>query len=281
MKLKSSYLAFPGVIFMGSCLGIIIMNTVIVSLWTMKGFLMIPDWTLNNYLAIFSTRDFFYTILFTLKETFIVLAIVLIVSYPVAYFLARILKSDRLKLILLMLCIIPFWTSYITRMITWIPLLGKEGLVNHILLWIGIIDEPAGILLFSQPAMIFVMVFLYSVFCVGPIYFSMSRIHEEVIDSAYDLGASGFQTFLNVIVPLSLPGVATGALFVVVIMMGEYATPAIIGGNKWPMLGNTIMAQSSILKWTAASAYSVVLMVLTLVLAIVIFRVVNIRRQLR
>jgi putative spermidine/putrescine transport system permease protein len=211
----------------------------------------------------------------------IVLAIVLIISYPVAYFLARIIKSDRLKLILLMLCIIPFWTSYITRMVTWMPMLGREGLLNSIMMAVGIVDEPAGILLFSEPAMIFVMVFLYSVFCVGPIYFSMARIEEEVIESALDLGAGGVQTFIHVIVPLSLPGVATGAFFVIVMLMGEYATPAIIGGNKFPMLGNNIMAQSLIMQWAPASAYSIILMGLTLVFVIILFRLINIRKLLR
>jgi putative spermidine/putrescine transport system permease protein len=166
-------------------------------------------------------------------------------------------------------------------MVTWMPMLGREGLLNSIMMAVGIVDEPAGILLFSEPAMIFVMVFLYSVFCVGPIYFSMARIEEEVIESALDLGAGGVQTFIHVIVPLSLPGVATGAFFVIVMLMGEYATPAIIGGNKFPMLGNNIMAQSLIMQWAPASAYSIILMGLTLVFVIILFRLINIRKLLR
>jgi putative spermidine/putrescine transport system permease protein len=129
--------------------------------------------------------------------------------------------------------------------------------------------------------MIFVMVFVYSVFCVGPIFFSMSRIDEEVIESAHDLGAGGLQTFFHVIVPLSLPGVATGALFVIIMVMGEYATPAIIGGNKSPLLGNTIMAYSSVLQWAPASAFSILLMALTSILVVMLFRIINIRKQLR
>jgi putative spermidine/putrescine transport system permease protein len=281
MKSKNSYLALPGAIFMGISLGLVIVYTLVVSFWSMKGFIIVPSWTVQNYVKIFLNWRFLSTILFTIKEALIVLAIVLIISYPVAYFLARIIKSDRLKLILLMLCIIPFWTSYITRMVTWMPMLGREGLLNSIMMAVGIVDEPAGILLFSEPAMIFVMVFLYSVFCVGPIYFSMARIEEEVIESALDLGAGGVQTFIHVIVPLSLPGVATGAFFVIVMLMGEYATPAIIGGNKFPMLGNNIMAQSLIMQWAPASAYSIILMGLTLVFVIILFRLINIRKLLR
>jgi putative spermidine/putrescine transport system permease protein len=281
MKSKNSYLAVPGAIFMGISLGIVIVYTLLVSFWSMKGFIMVPSWTVQNYVKIFLNWRFLSTILFTIKEVLIVLAIVLIISYPVAYFLARIIKSDRLKLILLMLCIIPFWTSYITRMVTWMPMLGREGLLNGIMMTMGIVDEPASILLFSEPAMIFVMVFLYSVFCVGPIYFSMARIEEEVIESALDLGAGGVQTFIHVIVPLSLPGVATGAFFVIVMLMGEYATPAIIGGNKFPMLGNNIMAQSLIMQWAPASAYSIILMGLTLVFVGILFRLINIRKLLR
>ena len=281
MKFKTSYLALPGAIFMGLSLGLVIIYTLLVSFWSMKGFIMVPNWTLGNYVRIFSNWYFISTILFTVREAFMILALVLIISYPVAYFLARVIKSERLKLILLVLCIIPFWTSYITRMATWMPMLGREGLLNNILLAIGVIDQPASILLFSEPAMIFVMVFLYSVFCVGPIYFSMARIDEEVIESAHDLGAGGLQTFFHVIIPLSLPGVATGAFFVIVMVMGEYATPAIIGGNKFPMLGNNIMAQSLIMQWTPASAYSIILMGLTLVFVVLLFRFINIRKLLR
>ena len=281
MKFKTSYLALPGAIFMGLSLGLVIIYTLLVSFWSMKGFIMVPNWTLGNYVRIFSNWYFISTILFTIREVFMILALVLIISYPVAYFLARVIKSERLKLILLVLCIIPFWTSYITRMATWMPMLGREGLLNNILLAIGVIDQPASILLFSEPAMIFVMVFLYSVFCVGPIYFSMARIDEEVIESAHDLGAGGLQTFFHVIIPLSLPGVATGAFFVIVMVMGEYATPAIIGGNKFPMLGNNIMAQSLIMQWTPASAYSIILMGLTLVFVVLLFRFINIRKLLR
>jgi putative spermidine/putrescine transport system permease protein len=281
MKVKSSYLVLPGVIFMGASLGLVVANTILVSLRAMKGFILLPGWTLINYIRIFSNWDFLWSVLLTLRTTFVVLALALIISYPVAYFLARVLKTERLKNILLMLCIIPFWTSYITRMITWIPMLGKEGLVNDLLLKIGVIHEPIGILLYSEPAMIFVMVFVYSVFCVGPIFFSMSRIEEEVIESAHDLGAGGLQTFFHVIVPLSLPGVATGALFVIIMVMGEYATPAIIGGNKSPLLGNTIMAHSSVLQWAPASAFSILLMALTSILVVMLFRIINIRKQLR
>lgn len=281
MKFKTSYLALPGAIFMGLSLGLVIIYTLLVSFWSMKGFIMVPNWTLGNYVRIFSNWYFISTILFTVREAFMILALVLIISYPVAYFLARVIQSERLKLILLVLCIIPFWTSYITRMATWMPMLGREGLLNNILLAIGVIDQPASILLFSEPAMIFVMVFLYSVFCVGPIYFSMARIDEEVIESAYDLGAGRLQTFFHVIIPLSLPGVATGAFFVIVMVMGEYATPAIIGGNKFPMLGNNIMAQSLIMQWTPASAYSIILMGLTLVFVVLLFRFINIRKLLR
>jgi len=281
VKFKTSYLALPGAIFMGLSLGLVIIYTLLVSFWSMKGFIMVPNWTLGNYVRIFSNWYFISTILFTIREVFMILALVLIISYPVAYFLARVIKSERLKLILLVLCIIPFWTSYITRMATWMPMLGREGLLNNILLAIGVIDQPASILLFSEPAMIFVMVFLYSVFCVGPIYFSMARIDEEVIESAHDLGAGGLQTFFHVIIPLSLPGVATGAFFVIVMVMGEYATPAIIGGNKFPMLGNNIMAQSLIMQWTPASAYSIILMGLTLVFVVLLFRFINIRKLLR
>ena len=252
-----------------------------VSFWSMKGFVLVPDWSLKNYLQIFTNWSFAKTILFTIKEAFLVLALVMIVSYPVAYFLARVVKSGRVKLILLMLCIIPFWTSYIIRMMTWMPMLGKNGVINFILTGTGLIDQPATWMLFSEPAVVFVMVFLYSVFCVGPIFFVMAQVDEEVIESAQDLGASGFKTFWHVLVPLSLPGVATGALFIIVMTLGEYATNAIIGGNKYPMIGNNIMVRNLAAQWAPASAYSVILMVITMICVVILFRFINIRKRLR
>lgn len=281
MKIRQTHLVLPGTLFMTVTMGIVIIYTLMVSFWSMKGFVLVPDWSLKNYIQIFTNWSFAKTIFFTIKETFLVLALVLIVSYPVAYFLVRVVKSERVKLILLMLCIIPFWTSYIIRMMTWMPMLGKNGVINSILIGIGLIDKPSTWILFSEPAVVFVMVFLYSVFCVGPIFFVMSQVEEEVIESAQDLGASGFKTFWYVLVPLSLPGVATGALFIIVMTLGEYATNAIIGGNKYPMIGNNIMVRNLAAQWAPASAYSIILMLITMVCVVILFRVINIRKRLR
>ena len=281
MNLKRTHLVIPGAVFMAVTIGIIIIYTLIVSFWSMKGFVLVPDWSFKNYIQIFTNWSFAKTILFTIKETLLVLALVLIISYPVAYFLARVVKSERVKLILLMLCIIPFWTSYIIRMMTWMPMLGKNGVINSILTGTGLIDQPATWMLFSEPAVVFVMVFLYSVFCVGPIFFVMSQVEEEVIESAQDLGASGFKTFWHVLVPLSLPGVATGALFIIVMTLGEYATNAIIGGNKYPMIGNNIMVRNLTAQWAPASAYSIILMIITMICVVILFRFINIRKRLR
>jgi len=161
-------------------------------------------------------------------------------------------------------------------------MLGREGALNSIMMAMGIIDKPVSIFTFLGTCHdLRNGLSLFGVFAWDPSIFSMARIEEEVIESAQDLGAGGFQAFIHVIVPLSLPGVATGAFFVIVMVMGEYATPAIIGGNKFPMIGNNIMAQSLIMQWTPASAYSIILMGLTLIFVIILFRLINIQKLLR
>jgi putative spermidine/putrescine transport system permease protein len=109
----------------------------------------------------------------------------------------------------------------------------------------------------------------------------MAQVDEEVIESAQDLGANGFQTFWHVLVPLSLPGVAIGALFIIVMTLGEYATNAIIGGNMYPMIGNNIMVRNLSAQWAPASAYSIILMIITMICVIILFRFINIRKRLR
>jgi putative spermidine/putrescine transport system permease protein len=165
-------------------------------------------------------------------------------------------------------------------MVAWLPLLGRKGLVNQILMGIGIIDEPAEILLYSEPSMIFSMAIIWSVFMIGPIYFSMAKIDRHVIEAARDLGASAWTTFWRIIVPLSKPGLATGVLFVFVVMMGEFAIQKFIGGGKTTMLANVLIQQQSLLQWPAASAVAVVMVLVSIPVIVLIFQFVKLREEL-
>ena len=131
------------------------------------------------------------------------------------------IKSPYWKSALLLLFIVPFWTSYLTRTITWLPMFGLEGVVNQVLMALRITDEPLEFLLYSRFSMMVALWFLFIVFMIGPIYFSMQRIDEDVMSAAAVYGADPWRTFFQVVVPLTLPGLMAGSLFVVVLGSGR------------------------------------------------------------
>ncbi len=261
-------------------MGVSLFGVAIFSLWKTHGMVMKADWTLANYHSVLLDLTNLQTLGFTIRETILVLLLVWLVSYPIAYFTARIIKDQRLQIAILLLAIIPFWTSYTTRMISWLPMLGRNGLLNQALMSIGILKEPADVFLYSEPAMIYVMILTYALFCIGPVFFSISRIDQELLDASSNLGAGPLRTFIHVILPLSLPGLMAGSIFVLVLVMGEFATPQIIGGGKLPFTGTAIVQSAGLLQWPMASAYSAVLIVATLIMVVIMLRFADIRRQL-
>lgn len=272
-------LALP-TLFMAFFCGLPLVSVVIFSFYKPWAYGMKPDFVLTNYIEFFSTATYLQTLGFTFLVAAILIPLMVLLCYPVSYFVAFFVRSERLKLYILLLCIVPFWTSALIRMVAWLPLLGRKGMVNQILMWIGIIDEPADILLYSEPSMIFSMAIIWSVFMIGPIYFSMAKIDRHVIEAARDLGATAWQTFWRIVFPLTKPGLATGILFVFVVMMGEFAIQKFIGGGKSQMLANVLMQQQGLLQWPIASAIGVVIVLVTIPVVFLIFRMVNLRKEL-
>jgi putative spermidine/putrescine transport system permease protein len=266
------------VMLVGTLLGL--GSILVFSFWKALPYGMRPDFSFKNYATFFTTGTYLDTVVFTLQVGLILLPLMVLIAYPAAYFIAFQVKGERAKLFLLLLCIVPFWTSALIRMIAWLPLLGRNGLINTALMGVGIIDEPAEILLYSRPAMIFAMAMIWSVFMIGPIYFSMSKIPPMVIEAARDLGASRWQAFTRVILPLTRPGLATGVLFVFVVMMGEFAIQRFIGGGKASMLANVLLQNQGALQWPLASVVAVVIVAVTLPVALAILRVADLRQQI-
>ncbi len=174
----------------------------------------------------------------------------------------------------------PFWTSVLIRMVAWLPLLGRKGLINLTLMSLGVVDEPVEILLYSQPSMILSMAIIWSVFMLGPLYFSMSKIDREVIEAARDLGASGWEAFRRIILPLTKPGLGAGVLFIFVMLVGEFSFQRFIGGGKSMMLANVLVQQQDLLQWPMASVAAVVMVAVTVPMIIILFRIVNLRKEL-
>lgn len=257
-----------------------IIMILIVSFWEFNGYAMTPAFSLTNYLDIFTSGVSFSTYLNTFKYVFLVWFFCLAIAFPVSYFLAFYIQNQKLQIILFLVCTVPFWTSNIIRMISWIPVLGKEGLVNGALLKLGLIQQPLEWLLYSDFAIVLGMVHLFNFFMIAPVFNSMMRIDRNLITAAEDLGASGWQILKEVIVPLTAPGIAIGSIFVVTLVMGEYVTVRLMGGGQSASIGKLIQTQIGSLQYPLAAANAVVLLIVTLILVAGILRVVDIRKEL-
>jgi putative spermidine/putrescine transport system permease protein len=252
----------------------------IVSFWQFNGYAMIPAFSWENYAGIFSSQVTVATYLNTFKYVVLVWTFCLAIAFPVAYFLAFHIESQSRRIILFLICTIPFWTSNIIRMISWIPVLGKEGLVNQALLGLGLVNQPVEWLLYSDFAIVLGMVHLYNFFMIAPIFNSLMRIDRDLITAAVDMGASGFQVLKEIILPLTAPGMAIGSIFVVTLTMGDYLTVRLMGGGQAASVGKLINTQIGSLQYPLAAANAVLLLIVTLIVVVGILRVVNIRKEL-
>jgi len=257
-----------------------ILMILLVSFWQFDGIQMIPSFTLDNYKSIFTSDVTLRTYLNTFKYVFLVWFFCLAIAFPVAYFLAFFIHDQKWQIILFLVCTVPFWTSNIIRMISWVPVLGREGLVNSTLLRLGLINQPLDWLLFSDFAIVLGMVHLYNFFMIAPIFNSLMRIDRNLITAARDMGASGFQILKEIILPLAAPGIAIGSIFVVTLVMGEFVTVRMMGGGQAASVGKMIQTQIGSLQYPLAAANAVILLLVTLLLVMAILRVVDIRKEL-
>ncbi len=253
---------------------------VVVSFWNFNGYSMTPGFTLDNYRGIFTSKVTLATYINTFKFVGIVWLLTLAIGYPVAYFLSFHVSSLRWQVILFLICTVPFLTSNIIRMISWIPFLGREGVINQTLMALHLTDKPVEAFLFSDFAVVVAMVHLYSLYMVAPIFNSMMRIDRSLIAAAEDAGASGWQIQKEVILPLSAPGIAIGSIFVVTLIMGEFATVRLMSGGQASSVGYLIKNQIGSLQYPLAAANAVILLAVTLLLVFSILRVVDIRKEL-
>ena len=261
---------------------------IMVSFWDYNAYSIIPDFIFTNYEDIFygcvkSLPDLctsFATYISSLKFVFIVWLITLVVGFLVALFLAFCVSTLQMQVVLFLLCTIPFWTSNVIRMISWIPLLGRNGLVNSTLQNIGLIDAPVEWLLYSQFSVILAFVHLYTLFMVVPIFNSMMRIDRSLLEAAHDAGATTWQVLTNIIIPLSRPGIIIGSIFVITIVMGDFLTIGVMGGQQIPSVGKIINVEMTYLQFPAAAANAVILIIITLMIIYAMTKLVDIRKEL-
>ncbi len=241
---------------------------------------MRPALTPESYVDLFTTMNTLWLYLSTLKFAAIVWAVTLLIGFTIAYFLVFHVRSLLIAIGLFLLCTVPFWTSNIIRMISWIPLLGKQGLVNQALMGLGIVDDPVEWLLFSDFSVVLSYVHLFTLFMIVPIFNSMARIDKALIEAARDAGASSFRIMWEVIVPLSRSGIALGSIFVIVLVMGDFFVIKVMSGGRSASVVSSIFEDINVLLYPSGAASAVVLLIVVVMMVMGVLRVVNIRREL-
>jgi putative spermidine/putrescine transport system permease protein len=261
---------------------------IIVSAWDYNEYEMIPAFSLRGYSDTFEgciiglpdLCTILKTYVKTLKLCLLTWGLTLVIGFTVAYFLAFHVRTKTWQIVLSLLCTIPFWTSNVIRMIAWIPLLGRNGLVNKGLQGVGLINQPVEWLLFSEFSVVLALVHLFTFFMVVPIFNSMIRIDKRLIEAAYDAGATGWQTLVNVIIPLAKPGIVIGSIFVITIVMGDFVTIGVMGGQQIASAGKIIESRLGALQFPAAAANAVILLGVTILIISSLTRIVDIRKEL-
>ena len=252
----------------------------VVSFWDYTEFSLVPDFVLTNYVELFESSVTYSIYLNTLKFAALSWILTLVIGFGVAYFLAFHVRQLRWQVILFLVCTIPFWTSNIIRMIAWIPVLGRHGLINKGLVNMGIVDQPVEWLLYSDFAVVLAFVHLYTLFMVVPIFNSMMRIDKSVLEAARDAGASAMQVLTHVIIPLCRPGIAIGTIFVVSLVMGDFITVQAMSGGQSASVGVAMNHKRALLQYPAAAADAMILLIVVLTMVAMLMRTVNIRKEL-
>jgi putative spermidine/putrescine transport system permease protein len=252
---------------------------VTVSFWRATDYELIPAFTLQSYADLFNEVTL-RTYLSTLKFSLLTWLLTFGIGFTVAYFLAFHVKSVLWQTVLFLVCTVPFWTSNVIRMISWIPLLGRNGLVNQTLVGAGVVDQPVEWLLFSDFSVLLAFVHLYTMFMIVPIFNSMMRIDRALLEAARDNGATPWQTVLHVVLPLSKTGIIIGSIFVVALVMGDFITVGVMGGQQIASVGKTIQVQANVLQFPAAAANAVVLLAVVLLMIWALMRLVDLRKEL-
>lgn len=273
-------LAAPLAFVLAAFLVLPIVMIVVVSFWTSTEFSIIPAFSFENYDFLFGSPVTYRVFLNTFRYAAITWAVTLALGFTIAYFLAFHVRSQAWQTGLFLLCTIPFWTSNIIRMISWIPFLGRNGIANSTLISWGVIDQPLEWLLFSDFSVILAFVHLYTLFMVVPIFNTMMRIDRSLIEAASDAGATGFQTLVNVILPLTKPGIMIGSIFVITLVMGDFITVRFMSGSQAANVGRLISNDIALLQYPSASATAVVLLVTVLLTISALLRLVDIRKEL-
>ena len=217
--------------------------------------------TLANYVHLFTNPLYLTVILRSLRIAFSVVLLSLLIGYPLAFFLVY--HSGRYRHLLYQAVIIPLWVSYLVRAYAWKVIFGNEGVLNTLLLWLHAARHPLSFLLYSPFAVIVTLTHIYVPFVVLPVVASLEKIPRELLESSSDLGARPWQTFLRVILPLSLPGVISGATLAFLLSFGDFLAPLLLGGPSSVMIANIVANLfGADYNWPLGAAVAVVILLI-------------------
>jgi putative spermidine/putrescine transport system permease protein len=260
--------------------GIPVLVVIVVSFFDFDHSDIVPTFILDNYTDIFTSDVTWRLYLSSVKFAVIVWAITLVVGFTLANYLVFHIQSLLLKIGLFLLCSVPFWTSTIIRMISWIPFLGRNGVFNSVLMDAHLISHPLDFLLFSDFAVIVAYVHLFTLFMLVPIFNSMARIDPRLIEAAKDAGASRVAILREIVLPLCKSGIALGSIFVVTQVMGDFCVVKVMSGGQSASVVSALQNEIAALQYPPAAASAVILVIVVVLMVSGILRVVDVRKEL-
>ena len=222
-------------------------------------------WSLNfgNYSYMWEDSLYINAYLSSIKVAAISTLLALFIGYPMAYYIAR--SPEPRRSILLLLVVLPFWTSFLLRVYAWIGILKTKGILNEVLLWSGIIDEPL-IIMQTDVAVYIGIVYTYLPFLILPLYANLVKLDDTLLEASYDLGASRISSFFRITLPLSWPGIVAGSMLVFIPVIGEFVIPTLLGGPDTLMIGKVLWGEYfSNRDWPVASAVAMVMLVVMII----------------
>ena len=253
---------------------------VIVSFFRTDGFDTIPAFTFENFAAVLSSGLTVSLYLKMAKYALLTWAASLIIGFFVAYFLVFHVRNRGVAIALFLVCTVPFWTSNVIRMISWMPVLAEQGVINSALLALGLIRVPLRILLFSDFSVVVAYVHLFTIFMIVPIFNAMSRIDRNLFEAARDAGAGRFKTLLLVVLPLTRSGIVLGSIFVVTLVMGDFYVVKVMSGGGSASVVSAMYDNVSTLLFPPAAASAVILLLVLTALIALLTRFVDVRQEL-
>src|SRR6202035_6174291 len=235
------------------------------SFWAVHDGALVHQWNLHNYVTLFSKPLYVEVLLRSMRIAASVTLCSLLLGYPLAYYLS--FYAGARKEILYQLVIVPLWVSYLVRGYAWKTILGSDGVLNGFLHYLHLTKEPVGFLLYSPFAVVLMLTHIYTPFVFLPIYAALEHIPRPLVEASHDLGAGSAQTFLRVILPLSIPGLLAGATFAFVLSLGDFLAPLLVGGASGTMIANIVQSLfGAAYDWPLGAAISVCILLITIML---------------